>query len=55
VILIGYEGDYDTTTTVDHWLTCGKVRLTKQDKQHILGGKELTDLHVNAYCPPTIS
>lgn len=49
VILIGDERDYDTHVTVDHWLSCGKIQLSKQDKQHILGGKELTDLHVNAF------
>ena len=50
VILIGdNEDNYDTTATIDQWLTCGKIELSKQDKQHILGGKKLTDLHVNAF------
>ena len=42
--------------TVDHWLTSRKIQLCKQGKQHIYGGKELTDLHINVFkhCLPTI-
>jgi len=32
VILIGN----DITVAVDHWLTCGKIELSKQENQHIL-------------------
>ena len=49
VITITDEGDHSKTAPANRWLTCGKIELSKQDKQHILGGKELTDLHVNAF------
>ena len=49
VITITDEGDHSKTAPANRWLTCGKIKLSKQDKQHILGGKELTDQHVNAF------
>lgn len=33
----------------DHWVTHGNINLKKKDRQDILSGKELSDLHVNAY------
>lgn len=33
----------------DCWTKCGRIGLTKKDKQQILNGKELTDMHVNAF------
>ena len=38
-----------TSVSFDHWITCGRISLTKKDKQHILGGKELSDMHINAF------
>ena len=37
------------SVTADKWVTCGRISLNKKDKQHILQGEELTDLHVNAF------
>ena len=46
--------DRNTTThcqsvSADQWVACDRISLTKKDKQHILLGKELSDLHVNAF------
>jgi len=49
VVTITDKEDHIKIAPVDRWLTCGKIELSKQDKQHILGGKELTDLHMNAF------
>ena len=31
------------------WVRCGSIILRKKDKQDIISGKELTDLHINAF------
>jgi len=49
VVTIADDGDHNETAPAGRWLICGKIELSKQDKQHILGGKELTDLHINAF------
>ena len=38
-----------STTTKDHWTKCGGVSLSKRDLQRLTGGKELSDLHINAF------
>ena len=41
--------DETSTDTVDHWIKCGRVLLKKKDRQQIVSGKELSDVHVNAF------
>ena len=31
------------------WIKCGRIALSKKDKQQIVNGKELTDMHINAF------
>ena len=33
----------------DHWAKCGGISLSKKDLQRLTGGKELSDLHINAF------
>ena len=33
----------------NNWIKCGRILLTKKDKQQIVNEKKLTDLHINAY------
>ena len=49
VISITDETVPDNCRNADHWTKCGRVSLTKKDKQCILNGKELSDLHINAF------
>ena len=42
------EGNYDPVTN-DQWVRYGAVTLKKKERQEIMSGKALTDLHVNAY------
>ena len=41
--------DSDLSTAKDHWATCGGIYLCKRDLQKLTGGKELSDLHINAF------
>ena len=41
--------DSDLPTTKDHWVKCGRISLSKRDLQKLTGGKELSDLHINAF------
>ena len=49
VISITDETVPDNCRSADHWIKCGRVALTKKDKQLILNDKELLDVHVNAF------
>ena len=39
----------DHDIVIDLWSRCGNINLTKKEKQDILCGKELNDLHINAF------
>ena len=40
---------YCKSVSADQWVKCGKISLTRKDKQQILLDKELLDLHINAF------
>ena len=40
--------DYKTAV-LDLWTRCGNINLSKKEKQDLLCGKELNDLHINAF------
>ena len=40
--------DYKTAV-LDLWTRCGNINLSKKEKQDLLSGKELNDLHINAF------
>ena len=40
---------HETQRNNNNWIKCGRILLTKKDKQQIVNEKELTDLHINAY------
>ena len=48
-LIIGDDTNPDivTTTCTDIWIRCGNVTLLKRQKQDLMMGKELCDLHVN--------
>ena len=50
-LIIGDDTNPDTVTTTctDIWICCGNVTLFKRQKQDLMKGKELCDLHVNAF------
>lgn len=37
------------TVALDLWTRCGNINLSKKEKQDLLCGKELNDLHINAF------
>ena len=41
--------DESVPDNCNYWTKCGRVLLTKKDKQCIVNGKELSDLHINAF------
>ena len=43
------NGPHCKSANADQWVKCGRVSLTKKDKQCILLGKQLSDVHINAF------
>ena len=37
------------TVVLDQWTQCGNITLSKKEKQDLLHGRELNDLHINAF------
>jgi len=48
-LIISDDINSDPVTTTDIWIRCGNVTLLKRQKQDLMAGKELCDLHVNAF------
>ena len=48
-VLIPDESEVDLATAKDHWVKCGGISLNKRDLQRLTSGKELSDLHINAF------
>ena len=48
-VLIPDESEVDLATVKDHWVKCGGISLNKRDLQRLTSGKELSDLHINAF------
>ena len=48
-LIISDDINSDPVTTKDIWIQCGNVTLLKRQKQDLMTGKELCDLHVNAF------
>ena len=43
------SNDSNLSTIKDHWTKCCGISLSKRDLQKLTGGKELSDLHINAF------
>ena len=48
-VLIPDESKVNLATAKDHWVKCGGISLNKRDLQRLTSGKELSDLHINAF------
>ena len=46
-ILTGDDGNLSTTK--NQWAKCGGISLSKRNLQKLTGGKELSDLYINAF------
>ena len=48
-VLVPDDSDVNVATAKDHWAKCGGISLNKRDLQKLTSGKELSDLHINAF------
>ena len=43
------ESDHEVTLAKDLWTKCGGISLSRKELQRLINGKELSDLHINAF------